>query len=82
MTRGFKALRNTRLKLISLVAGAGFLFGGGVGCDPDVQAVLVDGLSAATVAVIEGLFQTITPDGATDAIIPTVMLDLVAPPLA
>lgn len=75
MTRGSQAPRSMRLKLVSLVAGAGFLFGGGIGCDPDVQAVLVSGLEAATVAVIEGLFQTVTPDGAPDVVVPTVMLD-------
>ena len=57
--------RLVRWSMIGTLLGGGLVGGLAPGCDDDAQSVLVTGLNAAAVALINGFFQGLDPDEGT-----------------
>ena len=73
-----------RFRPLALIGGGGAVFGVVPGCDPEVANILVGGLEAASISVIQALFETVTQEAGIDAsgTVPTVLLDAVTKMLA
>lgn len=78
MILGFANRRTRWFQVLTLVGGVGVLYASIVGCNPEFEKVLADGLEAGLLAGIPSLFDWITENleqETTTTTVPTVLLE-------